>query len=565
MNKKKLGRTIMAGGLLAMLLTGLPATTRPAQAATFTVKNTNDSGAGSLRQAIIEANTNPGPDTIAFNINTGNYNSLVGKWIITLSISLPCLSDSKTIIDGTTQTTYQGDTNPYGPEVGITGLVSSIFCVDSFSNANQILGLDIYGASGDGIRIIAGASGNIIKDNIIGTNDQNGVHIWAGASGNVIAGNVINGNHQNGILITGSTTSDNMIRSNNIEGNGYDGVAIYSSDRNYVGGSAGYRNTIGGNTGHGVYITGGASNEVAYNYVGVDATGAAAKPNGASGVWIEGGATRSWIKENVISGNHEHGVYITGGGTDWNMVHHNIIGADAQVTTLIPNGKHGVGIYGGAQGNDVGPLPTGGQGNVIVGSGWSGVVIVNSGTNDNNVAYNAIGTDWSGTATNLGNGYYGVAVVDGARNLMLMNHIAYNGTHTTAAGVRVQGLNADGNRISANSIHDNSGLGIQLVSFGNQNLAAPNIAGGDCGGVWGGTWPGLNVEVFSDGADEGRFYEGSVTAANSGAYSWSGRVYGPHLTVTATDSQGNTSQFSSAFDVGLCPRLFLPLALREYP
>ena len=44
-----------------------------------------------------------------------------------------------------------------------------------------------------------------------------------------------------------------------------------------------------------------------------------------------------------------------------------------------------------------------------------------------------------------------------------------------------------------------------------------------------------------------------------------GRVRGPNVTVTATDSQGNTSQFSTAFNVGLCPRLFLPLVLRQYP
>ena len=38
---------------------------------TFVVLNTNDSGAGSLRQAIVDANNNPnsaGPDVIDFNI-----------------------------------------------------------------------------------------------------------------------------------------------------------------------------------------------------------------------------------------------------------------------------------------------------------------------------------------------------------------------------------------------------------------------------------------------------------------------------------------------------------------
>src|SRR5690349_21903848 len=38
----------------------------PASAATFTVVNTNDSGTGSLRQAIIEANGAAGPDDIVF-------------------------------------------------------------------------------------------------------------------------------------------------------------------------------------------------------------------------------------------------------------------------------------------------------------------------------------------------------------------------------------------------------------------------------------------------------------------------------------------------------------------
>ena len=41
----------------------------PAWAATFTVINTNDSGAGSLRQAINDANAASGADTIVFNLS----------------------------------------------------------------------------------------------------------------------------------------------------------------------------------------------------------------------------------------------------------------------------------------------------------------------------------------------------------------------------------------------------------------------------------------------------------------------------------------------------------------
>src|ERR1043166_6920922 len=62
--------------------------------ATFVVSNVNDSGAGSLRQAILDANSTPGLDTIAFQ--------LVGSFTITPSSALPSISDP-VIIDGTTQ------------------------------------------------------------------------------------------------------------------------------------------------------------------------------------------------------------------------------------------------------------------------------------------------------------------------------------------------------------------------------------------------------------------------------------------------------------------------------
>ena len=58
--------TLLALALVALLLAANP--NQLAHAATFTVTKTNDSGAGSLRQAILDANANPGLDTIAFNI-----------------------------------------------------------------------------------------------------------------------------------------------------------------------------------------------------------------------------------------------------------------------------------------------------------------------------------------------------------------------------------------------------------------------------------------------------------------------------------------------------------------
>jgi hypothetical protein len=65
-------------------------------AATYTVTNTNNSGAGSLRQAVLDANANAGADTIAFNIPGA------GVHTITPTSQLPDITDAVTI-DGYTQ------------------------------------------------------------------------------------------------------------------------------------------------------------------------------------------------------------------------------------------------------------------------------------------------------------------------------------------------------------------------------------------------------------------------------------------------------------------------------
>ncbi len=53
---------------------------------TYTVTNTNDSGAGSLRQAIIDANANPGDDTIIFLNGLGTITLTSGELLINSNI-----------------------------------------------------------------------------------------------------------------------------------------------------------------------------------------------------------------------------------------------------------------------------------------------------------------------------------------------------------------------------------------------------------------------------------------------------------------------------------------------
>jgi hypothetical protein len=65
----------------------------PAIANTFPVTTTSDSGAGSLRQAILDANANVGADIISFNIPGS------GVHTITPVTFLPLVTDSVTSID----------------------------------------------------------------------------------------------------------------------------------------------------------------------------------------------------------------------------------------------------------------------------------------------------------------------------------------------------------------------------------------------------------------------------------------------------------------------------------
>src|SRR5436305_357762 len=77
--------------LIAAVLCALPAF-----AATFAVSNTNDSGRGSLRQAILDANNSTGTDTISFNIGGGGVHTIAPV------TPLPQITDP-VVVDGFTQ------------------------------------------------------------------------------------------------------------------------------------------------------------------------------------------------------------------------------------------------------------------------------------------------------------------------------------------------------------------------------------------------------------------------------------------------------------------------------
>ncbi len=362
--------------------------------ATYTVTNTNDSGAGSLRQAIIDANNNAGADTINFNIaGTGTH-------IINVTSLLPTIT-GQTTINATTESDFAGSplivlsgggTLSDGLFLGSTSGGSTIrgFIIQGFSNAISI--------SDSGSHVIAGNwIGTTTTGNASSGNVSNGLNLW-NSTNNTIGGttaldrNVISGTTNIGINLTGASTG-NQIRGNYI-GIGADGTSdvgnrwygIYSSAaNNTIGGNvAGAGNVISG-TGTsgggavGVLLTSSASGTtIQGNIVGLNAAGTAAVANDGHGMNIQsnnntiGGTTA--LERNVISGNNNSGLWVAGNS---NTIRGNYFGVGSNGTTSLGNGWDAISI--GGNNNTVGGTGAS-DGNILANSGDDGVEVMGSGT-----------------------------------------------------------------------------------------------------------------------------------------------------------------------------------------
>ena len=131
----------------ALLTLGMAISTGNAAPTTnFTVtKTADDVSSGTLRWAIIQANSAGGPNTIEFNIPTSdpNYDSTNGWWTITLTSSLPSLTDNETTING-----FTTNTNLSGLEIVIDGsnLGGTMSILTIESDYNRIQGLTFANA-----------------------------------------------------------------------------------------------------------------------------------------------------------------------------------------------------------------------------------------------------------------------------------------------------------------------------------------------------------------------------------------------------------------------------------
>jgi len=428
------------------------------------VRNTNDSGDGSLRWTIDNANGHAGPDTIRFAISPDDPgfvdvdSALAGgdadpdAFVIQPLTGLPTLNDSSggTTIDGRSQAAFGGDTNPFGPEIAIHGGLTSSDGLQLRSHENAVIHLNIGGFN-NGISVGTwqnrNSDRNLIQANYIGTDptgtqavpNGTGINISNASTGNLVGtdgnglndateGNVISGNNGRGVFLLHNGTAQNTVAGNFI-GVDATGQAALGNDTGVVGvpqysviGTNGdgvsdelERNVISGNRGHGIFFDGSTiGNIIAGNYIGTDVTGTVAIGNGPihAGILLRGSGHRvgtdgdgvsDELERNVVAGN-AGGISLQAGNC---TVAGNYVGVDATGLAAMGNGGRGISVDG--DDNIIGSNSDGSgdayEGNVIAASIHDAGVWVGG---DNNVLHgNLIGTDATGT-TALGNARWGV-------------------------------------------------------------------------------------------------------------------------------------------------------------
>jgi hypothetical protein len=534
---------------------------RPVAPFVFTVTNTNDSGAGSLRQAITDAN-NMGGGTINFNIPGSGVHTISPLTV------LPTITQTVTI-DGYSQPGSSTNTNP--PTMGINAVLL-IELNGQFSGSNfggltinaptcTVRGLVINRFVGDGIRVCT--DGNVFEGNFIGTNPTGTAAFGngSGAVGGIVFG--FCGTPSNCTI--GGTTPDAR---NLISGNALDGIALGS----------------------------GSGNTVQGNLIGTDVTGTLPLANFSVGVTTGGGISNALIggttvdARNIISGNGRQ-IALASGSSN-NVVQGNFIGTDITGTVALPGGNGGLSLDTGSAGNVIGGLtatPGTPPGNLISGNNGFFGLFLGSDVNGTVVQGNIIGADITGTQP-LGN-LTGIQI-DGHDNTVggtvagAGNIIAFNGANpcgASSAGIWVHNAPAINNALLGNSIFSNASLGIDLEFDGDPNCIEPNdncdvdtgpnnlqnypvitsatSGGGNIniqGSLDSAPSTTFRVEFFENpqcdslGNGDGQIFIGSSdvpTDASCNAtinVTFPVVVQGGHvITATATDPNNNTSEFSA--------------------
>jgi CSLREA domain-containing protein len=500
-------------------------------------------GTCTLRAAMTEANLDRAPSLIRFAIPG------TGPHTIAITTELPTLSDSfgPTTIDGYSQPGASPNTHPTVSNAIIRIQIAGVRVAGSFTTI-------------DAIRI---TSANNRIQGLAFLRLRRSIWISGrNATGNVIAGNFV------GAGANGQPWYDQI---NAVENRGGDpgGFGIWFSDEtsnNRIGGTApADRNVISGNANDGIGMRGDrVSNHVVYgNLIGLNPSGTDRLRNWGDGIDLNYGASSNVIgglgpgERNVISGNHGEGIELSHDpSTANNRIAGNYIGTDPTGNSAIwdiRNTGYAISLEDGVANNDIGP------GNVLSNNGKGGIEIYGAYNAGNRIFDNWIGITPNGTL--LPNQGHAIRIrFNATRQTVGPGNII---TGNNGAGVYITDSSVRYNTVTRNSIYGNTGLGIDIDPIGvnendqhsksgpNDRLNFPVITLATTEKVSGTACPNCTVEVFiADGGagqyGAGKTYLGSTMTAADGTFGLgiTGVTAGAFVTSTATDSSGNTSEFS---------------------
>jgi hypothetical protein len=566
------------GGLSVACCIGLLALAAEAGAKTFPVLNTNDSGPGSLRQAITDANAhvNTGvsaPDLISFNI------AGTGVRTITLAAALPTITDP-VVIDGYTQpgssanTLAVGDNSVHRIELNGNNAVCGALVIIAGNSTVRGLVINRFALNCGSTNITLQTKGdNTVEGCFIGltpagtapdpTNyfSNSGVYIQD-SPGNTVGGttpasrNVIDA-RQSGISINNPTSSGTTIQGNYIGINAAGTTAFLSppntgsvsfintgidigagsgtgSSNNLIGGTtAGARNVISGTASHDILFNDetATGNVVQGNYLGTNARGTASvfgTGNGITTIRTSGltiGGTGAGAG-NLISGNRGTGIVMSNESdpsrTIPTTIQGNLIGTNAAGTGAVGNGI-GITIAAG-QNITIGGTASGAR-NVVSGNVVHGIIVRDS---SNLIQGNFIGTNISGKAK-LGNGGDGVGlgglfgfvannITVGGTTPAARNLISGNGAHGIETGdvtaAVIEG-NFIGTDVAGTGDLGNTGIGI-TVNSSNLTIGGTNTGAGNVI-AFNGTAAGRqdSVGIFLSGSSSGISILGNSIFSNA--------------------------------------------------
>jgi hypothetical protein len=505
---------------------------------TLTVINTDDSGVGSLRQAIADANGMAGADMIVFNIPG------TGQKTITLLSLLPVITETVTIDGGNI-----GDTSNRVELTGAGGLATGLDFETSGASNSVIRNLVINGFTGRQIQFLFSVTNCTIEGNFIGLNatgdavvvgSGQGISMDAGCSGNLIGGidaaarNVIGSVSDNAavvlnggdVIIKGNFIGLNAAGMAHVGGTGR-GISINNALATVGGTSQGEGNVIASFTGidfNGNPALGHSTGTVQGNFIGTDATGMTALNFGggvginvvhATGVVINGG--------NVISGNGDginiNSNGISGSSSDSITVQGNFIGTAADGVTPVGNSGFGLDLF--ISSNNVVGGTNSGEGNVIAFNGQAGLRI-NLSTNCP-VQGNSI----------YANGELGIDLVGGTEDVSKVTSNDLGDADTGSNNLQNfpvidDATVASGDLTITGTLNSEANKTYRLEFFASPSSDPSGHGEGE-------TFLGFE-DVTTDANGDASFNVVFAVAGDSRAFA-----------ATATDPDGNTSEFSATF------------------